>query len=265
MLTVSPEGQFSTVRKISDDDATIDRLKILKSFYHDDPEAKAAVEEKLNEKLKISKTEADLPGQEKNISEEQKVEPEQKTMPDEYKVPDRSAEQEPTVETDRLSPFTSVLNIASATEDWTRKWIVTSTAEKLPEGGKAGFYEDPPSTGRIIPHSGRKGVLYLYPASFDNPATISRRMVLPEGSPYLKIGVCGNRYPNGIWSLNVKVNGESIGEEKLISGLKGWYDLKYDLSSWSEKPVDIVIEAKSGWYNEYIFIDYIEIGSDITY
>ncbi|GAG24086.1 unnamed protein product, partial [marine sediment metagenome] len=152
-----------------------------------------------------------------------------------------------------------VLDLSQAPEVWAREWTVLSTLLDF-LGGKAGFYPEAERSGDANPNPGREGILYLHPISTEEPARLSRRITLTGPSPTLSIGVSGNRDVDGDFALVVKVNGESLGEEKIIAGAQGWQDQTFDLSAYSGKTVTIEIEARANnWYYEYVFFDYIRV------
>lgn len=156
------------------------------------------------------------------------------------------------------------LNISNTGESWTDDWHVLETETSFPGGGKAGFYRRATMAGEANPHSGRNGVLYLLPESRYRPARIVRKdITLPKESASLKIGVAANRNPRGEWGLTVKISDRQVGEEIIINGSKGWQDLSFDLSSFANQRVDIVIEAgATNRNNGYVFIDYINVDTD---
>jgi len=152
-----------------------------------------------------------------------------------------------------------VLDLSEAPEEWAREWTVLSTIRDF-LGGKAGFYPEAERNGDANPNPGREGILYLHPISTEEPARLSRRITLTGPSPTLSIGVSGNRDVDGDFALVVKVNGEPLGEEKIIAGAQGWQDQTFDLSAYSGKTVTIEIEARANnWYYEYAFFDYIRV------
>jgi len=153
-----------------------------------------------------------------------------------------------------------VLDLSEAPEEWAREWTVLSTIRDFSGGGKAGFYEEAIRSGHANPNPGREGILYLHPISTEEPARLSRRITLTGPSPTLSIGVSGNRDVDGDFALVVKVNGEPLGEEKIIAGAQGWQDQTFDLSAYSGKTVTIEIEARANnWHYEYAFFDYIRV------
>ena len=152
-----------------------------------------------------------------------------------------------------------VLDLSEAPEVWAREWTVLSTLLDF-LGGKAGFYPEAERSGDANPNPGREGILYLHPVSTEEPARISRRITLTGPRPTLSIGVSGNRDVDGDFALVVKVNGEPLGEEKIIAGAQGWQDQTFDLSAYSGKTVIIEIEARANnWHYEYAFFDYIRV------
>jgi len=152
-----------------------------------------------------------------------------------------------------------VLDLSQAPEVWAREWTVLSTLLDF-LGGKAGFYPEAERSGDANPNPGREGILYLHPISTEEPARLSRRITLTGPSPTLSIGVSGNRDVDGDFALVVKVNGEPLGEEKIIAGAQGWQDQTFDLSAYSGKTVTIEIEARANnWHYEYAFFDYIRV------
>jgi len=152
-----------------------------------------------------------------------------------------------------------VIDVTRVNESWARDWDVTHTAAKFPDGGRAGFYRRPPRMGDAVPHTGRLGILYLYPESDYRPAKISRRHVqITQGTSRLVISVCANRVPLGEWILKLFLNNEQFGEEVTIFGDEKWQDIAFNLSSFIGHPVDLEIEAHASLRRAaHVYIDYI--------
>jgi hypothetical protein len=148
-------------------------------------------------------------------------------------------------------------------EPWAVQWQVHDTLADLPGGGRAGLYADVVRSGQANPSPGRRGVMYLHPRSAPEPVRLIQNTTLPGPSPVLKLGVCGNRSPDGDWLLVVKVDGARLGPERLVRGLDGWLDLTYDLSGFSTSwPVQLCVEAHANdWRCAYAFFDYLWIES----
>ena len=157
----------------------------------------------------------------------------------------------------------ALLKVSNTGEPWTDEWHVIDTAVNFPEGGRAGFYRRAGKAGDANPRTGRDGILYLYPEGSYRPARILGQDVsLPEENPRLEIGVAANWNPRGDWKLIVKIDGQQMFKEVIVSGGEGWQDLVFDLGRLGGRRVEIVIEAlKANRPYPYIFIDYIRIGS----
>ena len=153
------------------------------------------------------------------------------------------------------------MNISHASETWAREWFVTHTALTFPDGGKAGFYRRVIRIGRAVPHTGRQGVLYLYPETRYKPARISKSHVdITQATSRLVIGVSANRNPNGEWLLRVIIDGEQLGEDVVVSGKDGWQDIAFNLSDFLGHQVDIDVEAHASKRRvAYVYIDYIHL------
>ena len=159
------------------------------------------------------------------------------------------------------SRHNQALHIADASETWTGKWFVTSTALTFPDGGKAGFYRRVTRSGRAVPYKGRQGVLYLYPETRYRPARISKRYIdITQENSRLVLGVSANRNPNGKWLLRVLIDGKQLGEDVVVSGKDGWQDIAFNLSGFLGRLVDIDVEAHtSNTRAAYVYIDYIHM------
>ncbi|MEN6425343.1 MAG: PDZ domain-containing protein [Phycisphaerales bacterium] len=151
-----------------------------------------------------------------------------------------------------------------AQEPWVTQWQVYNVLVDFPEGGRAGLYVDAVRCGQANPSPGRRGILYLHPRSIEESAGLTCSVTLNGASPVLRLGVCGNRNPDGDWVLVVNVDGARLGAERLIRGSDGWQDLAYDLSGFSTgEPILICIETRANdWQHEYAFIDYIQVEDD---
>lgn len=154
-----------------------------------------------------------------------------------------------------------LIDLTRVNETWARDWDITHTAVIFPDGGQAGFYRRPPRVDNVVPHTGRLGILYLYPESDYNPARISRRYVeIARDTSRLVIGACANRTPRGEWLLRILVNDQQIGDEIVISGQDGWRDIACDLSAFLGQRVDIEIQAHvSTRRTSHVYIDYIHL------
>ncbi|MBA7672796.1 hypothetical protein ES703_80983 [subsurface metagenome] len=154
--------------------------------------------------------------------------------------------------------YKSILDLSLAAEPWAREWSVLATTKDFTDGGGAGFYPEGVRSGDAHPNPGRRGILYLHPPTFEEPARIARTVTLTGERPILRLGVSGNRDADGDWILLIRVNGEALEEERIIAGAKGWQDLSFDLSDFSGETVDIEIEGRANdWFYEYVFFDYI--------
>ena len=166
--------------------------------------------------------------------------------------------------TEALNPgLEALLNVSNTGEPWTDEWHVIDTAVDFPGGGRAGFYRRAGKKGEANPKTGRDGILYLYPEGGYRPARIlGKDVVLPKENPRLELGVAANWNPRGEWKLVVKVDGQQLFNEAVITSGEGWQDLVFDLAGHGGRRVEIVIEASGGNRSySYVFIDYIRIGS----
>lgn len=146
-------------------------------------------------------------------------------------------------------------------ESWARDWEVTHTAAEFPGGGRTGFYRRPPRMDSAAPHTGRMGILYLYPEGDYKPARISRQNIeISREASVLVIGACANRTPRGEWILKILINDEQLGDEVVISGRDGWRDITFDLSTFLDQRVDIEIQAHaSARRASHVYIDDIRL------
>ncbi len=157
-----------------------------------------------------------------------------------------------------------VLDLSQASEKWAQEWTIVSTLKDFGGEVKAGFYPQAVRKKGANPNPGREGILYLHPKTQQEPALLKRDLILTGPKPTLKMGVSGNRNVDGDWVLAVKVNGEPLGKEKIITGSQGWQDISFDLSNYSGESAAIEIEVRANdWYYEYAFFDYIKIEDTI--
>lgn len=154
-----------------------------------------------------------------------------------------------------------VIDVTRVNEPWARDWDVTHTAVKFPDGGRAGFYRRPPRMGDAVPHTGRLGILYLYPESDYRPAKVSRKHVqITQGTSRLVISACANRVPRGEWIMRLLVNNEQFGEDVTISGDDQWQDIAFNLSTFIGRRVDLEIEAHASLRRAaHVYIDSISL------
>lgn len=152
-----------------------------------------------------------------------------------------------------------LIDLTQVNESWARDWDITHTAVIFPGGGQAGFYRRPPRMNDVVPHTGRLGLLYLYPESDYKPVRISQRHVeISQATSRLVIGACANRTPRGEWLLRILVNDQQLGEETVISGQDGWRDIAGNLSAFLGQRVDIEIQAHASMRRtSHVYIDYI--------
>lgn len=154
-----------------------------------------------------------------------------------------------------------VIDVTRVNESWARDWDVTHTAVKFPDGGRAGFYRRPPRMGDSVPHTGRLGILYLYPESDYRPAKISRKHVqITQGTSRMVISACANRVPRGEWTLRLLVDNEQFGGDVTISGDDQWQDIAFNLSTFIGHRVDLEIEAHASLRRAaHVYIDSISL------
>jgi len=145
-------------------------------------------------------------------------------------------------------------------EPWVMDWMAHDILIDFPGGGRSGLYLDPVRSGEAHPSPGRRGILYVHPVSAKEAAKIGHSVILQGPSPMLKLGVCGNRDPNGDCLLVVTIDGARWGTARPIEGADGWQDLTYDLSPFTGRMVMVQIEIHSNnGQREYAFFDYIRI------
>jgi len=145
-------------------------------------------------------------------------------------------------------------------EPWVVQWQVHDVLVDFPAGGRAGLYVNAVRCGQANPSPGRRGILYLHPMNRETPVNILRYLSPQGPHPQLKMGVCGNRDPEGEWILVVNVDAARLAPEKVVRGADGWQDLTYDLSGFSGRPVLVGIEVYAkDWRYDYAFFDYIRV------
>ena len=145
-------------------------------------------------------------------------------------------------------------------EPWVMNWMAQDILIDFPGGGLAGLYREALPSGQAHPSPGRRGVLYVHPASVSQAAKIGHHFPLQGAASVLKAGVCANHQPAGDCLLVLTVDGARWGLPKLIQGADGWQDLTYDLSPFAGRMVTVQFEVHSNnWQHEYAFFDYIRI------
>ena len=145
-------------------------------------------------------------------------------------------------------------------EPWVMNWMAHDILVDFPGGGRAGLYREPVPSGQAHPSPGRRGILYVHPASVSQAAKIGHHFPLQGTASVLKVGVCANHQPAGDCLLALTVDGARWGLPRLIQGADGWQDLTYDLSPFAGRMVTVQFEVYSNnWQHEYAFFDYVRI------
>ena len=113
--------------------------------------------------------------------------------------------------------------------------------------------QGPEFTPRVIPEfRGARNVLELQPVNHDIPASLMRKVSLPENQKsilHLEVGA----HAKGDWELQVSVNDQTL-IQKIISSEKDWHSIKVDLSEFAGQNVSISCFNKANnWHYEHSY------------
>lgn len=110
-------------------------------------------------------------------------------------------------------------------------------------------------TGLVDEVGARSNVFVTYPRNEETPSRFSWRGTVPAQDPRLSIISAASAVrPNSNFDMIVRINGEIVLQETVVSGADqqmGWRDFSIDLSPYAGREATITVDhAARGWDNE---------------